>query len=128
MGNAYINTIIEIPNVFSIDPTPAYASDEGTTADNSFRNTVIGSAKRAWKVQARLLTSTQYNAIYNYLASISFGACPFWLYIFGGTAAANSINCYIKFESNNISVDRQFNTSGGWEDEPHDISLSIREQ
>jgi hypothetical protein len=128
VGNAYINTNIEIPNVHVFEPMPDYLGDDGRTVNGTYRSTVTAEAKRFWKIQGRLLTSTQRNAIYNYLVSIGFGACSFWLYTFGGAAATDSVTCYVKIESDTVSVDRQFTGASGFENEPHDMTFMIREQ
>jgi hypothetical protein len=125
MAICYINQTIEI-SVNSLSMKPETSGDMARTAGNTLRFDVSSNAvKRTWNITSKNLTSAQFAAIYNYLASINFGITYFWLDDFGGAAATDSIQAKIDI----TGIERvQFGTATGWENNGKNITLNIIEQ
>ena len=121
MAICYINQTIEIP-VNSLSIKLEISGDMARTAGNILRFDVSSNAiKRSWSITSKYLTNTDFNTIYNYLASINFGFTHFWLDDFGGTAITNSIQA--KIDISNIERVYFSGNSNG-----KNITISITEQ
>ncbi len=125
MAIAYLdNGAIEIPGVQAQKLTRQVVGERGRTAGGKLRQDVVA-VKRAWRLECKYLTTTQYNAIIDHLNSLLFGATTFWLDELGGTAAANSIAVYVDIEDDERV---QFARDGTWYENGHSITLTVTEQ
>ncbi len=95
MAIAKIDTI-DIPGVYTQRVSREEVADEGRTAGGKLRRDVVVAGKRIWRLETRVITTAQRNALVNHLESIMWGFVDFWLDEFG--AESNTVRAKVEIE------------------------------
>lgn len=122
MATAYINHVVPVPRISGIRPSHKTVEPEMTLG--GVQRSDVAAVKRSWSLTSEKLTPTEYNAIVDYLYSISFTATWWWHSALGGAPETDSIKAYVRIESDDIV---EFGRDGDWH-EGHTITLSVIEQ
>jgi len=125
MAVAYLNKTIELPTVTAQRINREMVGERSSTALGKLRQDVVR-VRRAWRLECKFLTQTQYSAIVNHLQTNLFAATDFWLDEFGGTASANSIMAYVDIEEDERVQFR--NPNNTWESQGRNLTLIVRER
>jgi len=119
---------IEIPNVTALRLSPTIIASQERALDGTLHSDVLAGVgvKRGWELQARFLTSAQYNALYTHVFSTKIGqVMALWLDSFG--AQSNAVN--VQYELGSWSEERvQFAAGDGtWESDGRHVQLRLLE-
>jgi len=110
---------IEIPRVYVQEISREILGDKARTAGGKLRQDTLAAAsyKRIWKIETRLISKAQADAILSYLEAISFGTVDFWLDEFGDEA--NTVSAYVEVDKESRAL---------WPYQYRELSFTVTEQ
>jgi hypothetical protein len=113
---------IEIPAVYAVDIGHEVLGDKARTAGGKLRLDFVR-VIHTWKLQTRPITKASRDALINFLDSIAWGACEFWLDEFGDPS--NTRIAYVTVDSDERV---QFWKDGVWQRDGRQMTLTIEEE
>ncbi|MGM0409185.1 MAG: hypothetical protein ACQEQF_00365 [Bacillota bacterium] len=124
MAIAYIDENIPIPRATITDIRYEFIGESSRTALGKQRQDSIN-IKEVWTIEAQYLTWDEYFAIKEHVLEIQNGLTKFWSDEFGGTQLSNSINAFVRIESDERTP---FIDDRGKHDKGHSITLEVKEE
>ncbi len=118
-----INKTISVPNVSNVLIDHETIGEGNRTALGAYRTDKVD-RKRLWRITARLLTKTEYDAINDHLQNNLGGQTYFWIDDFGGDATNDSIEAVVEMTRDERI---QFRSGGTFYNDGRNIQLEVIE-